>query len=199
MLPNFTLLRKDVNKSLQQVFEESRLASSPLLANIGYVIQHEGTENSFQTVEGDVKSLEYQKFSIELKVTVENVLEKGFDFVIEKFAEAGKEAGAQMSTHSYQEIGRVIEEAGNSIDAGGRPISKELFYELIDRMVIDFDDDTGKPNMPSVHIHPNQADAWKVAIDDAKASPEFEAKFTKMLERKKEEWHAREADRKLVD
>ena len=199
MLPDFpSLKRKIVERILVPAFEEARV-SDPLLGRIKSTIQHEGRESRYQTVDGTVKQQKYEKFQAEFRITPDEVIDKDFDYMVEKFRKLGVEALSQMAQYSFKTINKVIDEVGNSIDAKGRKKSSDLILEILDKILIDFDEESGQAKMPTFYIHPSQSEAYRKVVEEAKQNPEFKRKFDQLIERKRKEWYDREAVRKLVD
>jgi len=199
MLPDFPLLKQDiVDQILVPAFEKPRL-EDPLLGNIRSTIQHEGDQSSYQTVEGNIKDQPYQKFHEDMQILPEDVIDHDLSFMIDKFSEMGLSAATQLAQYSFSFINSVVKETGNSIDAKGKTVTPDLILEALEKIPIDFDDKTGMAKFPTFYISPTQKEVYQKAIADAKADPEFKKRFDKMVERKKEEWHDRENNRKLVD
>ena len=75
---------------------------------------------------------------------------------------------------------------------------QNLYYDLMENeLEIDFDKDE-QPELPTIVVHP---DVFKNIAEKLAAfenDPEFRRKRAEILARKKLEWRAREADRKLV-
>jgi hypothetical protein len=90
-----------------------------------------------------------------------------------------------------------VQKVGNTIDGGGQRFSAELFLQVIEKIWIEFTAD-GSPQMPTVHISPNQTDDVKRTIERLESEPELKKRFDAIMIKKREEWRAREADRKLV-
>lgn len=199
MLPDLPKLKKElVEKILVPAFSEARW-SDPLLGNIRATIQHEGKEMSYQTVEGNIENQPYEQFHGELTITPEEVIQQPLEHFIDKFRQMGIDAASQIARFSFQTIDKVIDKTGNKIDAKGKKLSPDLILESLEMLPIDFDPDTGKAKLPNFYIHPNQSEAYKKVIEEAKQDPEFKKRFDEMVERKRKEWNDREAVRKLVD
>lgn len=199
MLPDFTKLKKELlEEIIIPAFSEAR-RNDPLLGRIHSTTQFEGKETSYQTVDGNIEKQPYEKFKGEWQITPEEVIEQPFDYFINKFKKMGEDATSQMAQYTFKQINKVIDKTGNVVDAGGKKISPDLILESLEKVLIDFDEDTGNAKFPTVYIHPDQAEAYKKVIEDAKQDPEFKKKFDEMVERKRKEWHDREAVRKLVD
>lgn len=198
MLPDFPKLKKDIHKYfLVRQFEEARM-SDPLLARIRHYMQHEGDDGSYETMDGYKRDKNYQQFEATYQITADEIINADFEVVLKKFYDMGLEASSKMAQHSFSEIGKIIDETGNSIKANG-PWTKELFLETIKKIQIDFDEETGLAKMPTMYIHPSQADGVRKMIKDAESDPQHKIEFDKIMEQKKKDFYDREANRKLVD
>lgn len=83
-----------------------------------------------------------------------------------------------------------------SLDAKGRRFDAQILIEILEKMQIDFYPD-GTPH--EIFLDPPPTPEVMAAVDkEFESKPELKMKFDKLMEKKKEEWHAREADRKLV-
>lgn len=198
MLPDLPGFKKWLYKNiLTPAFEQSRLDNAPLLSRIKHFKQFEGKRLSYQTVEGSVRDQSYEKFSQDYQILPEEVVEGGFDHMIDKIKGVGADAASQMEQYSFKVIDETIHEAGNVVQGNG--FTKEGFLEMVSKVLIDFDEETGKPKMPSIYIHPNQAEEARKLIEECENDLEHRKKFDAIIEEKRKEWHDREAVRKLVD
>lgn len=199
MVPDFPNLKKDIfNRILLPAFNEAR-QTDPLLGNLKYTNHYEGNEIAYLTEEGKEEQQEYVSMGSEWQILPSDVITKPFDFFIEKFRQMGIEASSQMAQHSFRVINEAVESVGNVVQANNEPMSLDLFLQMINKILIDFDDDTESPEMPIIYVHPSQTLQVKKLMEDAKNSPEFDKKFKSLMETKKKEWRDREANRKLVD
>jgi hypothetical protein len=91
----------------------------------------------------------------------------------------------------YKTMDEETEKVGNSIDAGGGPITQQMALEMHERVQWSPD---------SVFIaHPVMAESMSRAWQEWQTDAEFMKKFNEIDRRKKEEWRDRESNRKLVD
>jgi len=197
MLPDFPKLKKDIHKYfLMRRFEEAR-NSDPLLARIRHYMQHEGDDGTYETMDGYKRDKNYQVFEASYQITVDEIINADFEVVLKKFYDMGLEASSKMAQHSFKEISSIIAETGNSIKANG-PWTKELFLEMVRKILIDFDEETGQPSLPDIYIHPSQADSVRKMMQEAESDPQHKIEFDRKMKQKRQEY-ARETNRKLVD
>ncbi len=198
MIPDFPKLKRDIHKYfLMRSFENARL-SDPLLARIKHYLQHEGDDGTYETMDGYKRDKDYQLFEASYQITVDEIVNSDFEVVLKKFYNMGLKAASKMAKHSFKQISKIIDETGNSIQAKGS-WTKEQFLEVIRKIMIDFDEETGQPLMPTMYIHPSQADSVRAMIKDTENDPEYKLEFDRIIEQKRQEFYAREANRKLVD
>jgi hypothetical protein len=104
---------------------------------------------------------------------------------------------SQSAKAFFKKMGEITEQAGTSINAGGKPVSAEMFLDMIDAVQMEFGSD-GKPTHSFV-IHPDMAPAVKKVAEQFENDPELKRRHAEILERQREAWAARESNRKLVD
>ena len=80
------------------------------------------------------------------------------------------------------------------VPTGGKPLSVNSLFEVLEKIDRDFDE-AGNPNELSVVAHPERLSSISKVISQAEADPN---RYQAIMERKKEEWRARESNRKLV-
>lgn len=82
------------------------------------------------------------------------------------------------------------------LDAKGRRFDAQTVLDVLEKMQIEFYPD-GTPH--EIFLDPPPTPETMAAVDkEFESNAELKMKFDKMMEKKKEEWRAREADRKLV-
>ena len=87
---------------------------------------------------------------------------------------------------------------GTSINAMGRPFSTDLLLEALERIQLDFDDDDN-PKFPTMVVSPEMFEKIKDKLPAVGEDPNFDKRFEELILMKKQEWHDRESNRKLVD
>jgi hypothetical protein len=100
---------------------------------------------------------------------------------------------SQVMPRFFEMLRRCSEGAGTATDLGGKPITYELWLEMIAKMDIDFDDQ-GNPDLPSLVAGPGVMEQLKALPPPTK---EQHAAMAALIEIKRKEHHARRRDRKL--
>ena len=92
-------------------------------------------------------------------------------------------------------MNETIEAIGNVTEGGGRALDAEVLLDTYRMIEMSFDDD-GRVNMPDL-ISGNPAASETVAR--IHEDEQFITELNALIDQKREEWLARESNRKLVD
>ncbi len=182
------------NKYLQKKISENLgfLGTLPQYRN------YEGDQWKLSREDGSVEVIDYDHIQGLLDINVDEVPDLTPEKIRQKLDNLANEIAAQMSKNTYAEISRVTKLSGNEIDAKNKPFSKELFLELIEKVVLDFDQN-GDLNQPTMVMDPVFWEKNKDKIMAWEKDEEFVRKHEQLIAKKKEEWIDRENNRKLVD
>ncbi len=177
---------------------EGYYSVSPILSQIGVRPQREGRSSSFQDEQGNIQQINYQKKS----VTIQRKLEEARGTTIEDFIEAAKELGIGLGKETmrslYETLEKVTKETGNIVDLGGRPLTHDLFLDLLEKIQFDFASD-GTPIWPSLNLGSEAHARFQRVWPEWSKDPEFHARLKRIIDRKREEFYERETCRRLVD
>lgn len=197
-LPKYPQLKSKIEDMLLERFNKvSREVLGPL-AKSPRIIQQEGRILKHNTIDNltELESLDYQEMIIEYKFENSKVPDMTPEDVIKIVDNKAKELGGQQAKYSYKKISDVAVKTGNVVNAGGK-VSVDVFIKMLETISLDFDKN-GSPKMPTMVIHPDQAEQWKRVIEEA-ATPEIDEKIKAIIARKKKEYDAEQASRKLVN
>ena len=191
-----TIVEKSVSKRFSSVMrnEMRPFNESP------NIIQHEGKTLIHNTLDNQAskKVMKYKLAQVDYKLEYAKLSNMSAEEILEVIDEKAKDMGGQMAKHQFEVLNQTIKATGNSINAGGKKLTPDLFLESMNKISISFDKD-GSPKLPTIVISPKSADEWKRIMDEAESDPEHKAKFEAIMKKKKEEYDAEQASRKLVD
>ena len=159
---------------------------------------HEGHEWTVVNQGGTENTQEYVNLGSEFSIKVDDVPRMGPQDILGLIDSAAEDSARKMHDQIILSITRSVDEAGTAIDAKGRTLSQDLFLQALDSMQLDFDTE-GYLIPPTVIMHPKLWEAKKDEMKSWEQDPEFVRRHTALIDRKREEWSAREACRKLVD
>ena len=201
MLPDFPKSRKELRERLLYLMK-MRVQEVSVFASMGQQFtQHEGRGFTYEQVTDEGKRTVESGFE-ELRMPMEFRLADVPKFVDEvrlaKLREYADDIARQQSKLAYKVLDEASERAGTAIDAGGQPLTKELFLKSEEVREMDFDPVTGK--VEGVYIaHPDTAAAMHRWWQEWEQDKEFMKKVNEIRARKYEEWRDRESRRKLVN
>lgn len=199
MIADFVSVKKRLYQFLNIVMVAETKKHAPLMAMSQRHVMHEGDASSYETVSHEPRELELQKAEASFSLTREEMGTITFQEVVEKMRSCAADMARQMEQHMFRTLDREIEAVGNTVVAP--EFTHAALLEMLEKMHVDFDDMRGKPSLPSLVLHP---DMVKKLLEKEQTMTEvdrreFEAKKEAVLDRKFEEYVARERKRKLVD
>lgn len=195
MIPDFADLRQELEAEAALYIHIQKRAD-PLLRQIRSLTQHEGEMHSYVQRGKGLKESGYSAFQHELQFNVDEILSLRDDHRTAKLDEIAKSLRDQMAGSLFSEIQSECDSVGNSVDANGQPLSKELFLEMIRKTETDFDDQK-RPNQTLV-LHPDMAEKWLPEAKKWEEDPAFVKEHSSILAEKYEAFRERESCRKLV-
>ncbi|MBI2852371.1 MAG: hypothetical protein HYX84_04635 [Chloroflexi bacterium] len=161
--------------------------------------QHEGDGMVYNTTEGAQKEVDYNKIESSFSFSRDQIKSLKIEDILKKVDSAAQELSDHMARTIFAAIERGTKEAGTQVDAGGRPFLPEVLFDALEKISIDFDEETGEPLMPSVFVSPEVAAQIQDKLPEWERNEEYKKRHDEIMKRKYEEWNARESNRKLVD
>jgi hypothetical protein len=197
MLPTFPKAQKELDAAFHKEMLECKEKLFPL--HFQPPIHHivEGKTSDFQREDRQVKQMKMQKHSFEASFHAEN----GKGMTLATFHEKAKEIGDAIGKKMFQTVLGVVDEAvketGNEVKIKRGAFAKEDFLKMLEMIQHNFDE-YGKPTAQLV-CGPEFAEELKQRDVEWRGDKEFVAKVNEITNRKREEFHEREARRRLVD
>ncbi len=68
-----------------------------------------------------------------------------------------------MKSNIYRTISKSCEEAGNTIDNKGKPVTADVLLEMLAKIQTDFDE-AGNPHIPQIHCHPDKRETLEAVM-----------------------------------
>jgi len=196
MLPDYPKVKKELEKAYFLIFKKlvEGYTPDPFFRQVQVfeggktaIVREDGTKD--ETNPFQVESL----FTISTK----EIPNLKIDEILKRIDETAMQLSSERQKRLYQSLSDQLERAGRMMDGEGRSISAEVILEALDNVMITFDEG-GNPQIPTLVIHPDLADKAKAADEEFKKSPELRERYDQIISKKREEWNAREASRRLV-
>ena len=200
----FTILKKqpmivrftNIDRRMRELFQELVFRYShsfdPIFSDIQSFTIHEGRKTVMRYGPDTWEDDQFEGVS-ECMIKFEDHAK----FSFEDFDKLARQVGAQFldakrkSLHDTLE--RACQKTGNIVN---KPLSHEVIFEVLELMEIEFEN--GQPKMPSIIISPNNAPRMEQLSTEADEDPEIERKYDELIAKKREQFLAREASRKLA-
>ena len=173
-------------------------SASPILSLVAVRPQREGRQSSFEDEQGNIRQVNYQSTRVDSQQRLKYACGLEYQAYVKLSNDLGRSMGKATAQRIYESVEAAARQAGNLVNMEGREFTQAVFLETLERVVFDFAPD-GSPLFPSLTMGSEaQArfhEAWPLWI----SQPEFKIRFKTLIERKREEFHEREACRRLVD
>ena len=201
MLPDFPRSRQELRERLLY-YVKMQVQERSVFATLGrQFTQHEGHGFTYEQLQDEGKrTVEsgFEEIRTPMQFRFEDVPKLVGEARLQQLNEYAEDMARQQSMLAYRVLGEASERAGTAIDAGGQPMTKELFLKSEEMREVDFDPVTGK--VQGVYIaHPDTASAMHNLWQEWEKDRVFMKAVDEIRARKYEEWRDRESRRKLVD
>jgi hypothetical protein len=201
VLPDFPKSRRELYQKLRLRIDLTAQAKSPMSALGVRITQHEGTLHSYdQLTHSGIRSVTegLQEIKVPIEVKIEDIPGLVGDRLLERVDAIAEEAARQVSQVTFRKMDEITREAGMAVDAAGSPPTQEIWLKMFQKMEMDFDPKTGRPEVTMI-MHPVMAEAMKKLWSEWENDTVFMKRYDEILAEKREEWRDRESRRKLVD
>lgn len=195
MLPDFPETKRLFSRFFRTYMRRKFREVSPFSA-VQTRLLHEGRAMKIIRADQSESSSGMEQLSAHLEIKFDEIENLTLQKAIEKHDAMVMDL-VQKQTHLIRE--RMTSEIPESqtLDAKGRKFDAQLLIELLEKMQIEFYPD-GRPHELLVDGSLFTPERMAAVEKEIESNPELKRRFDEMMERKKEEWRAREADRKLV-
>jgi len=195
MLPDWPSPKREIVRALMRhvrVRVEDRsitgIATSPV---------HEGHGTSIHRADGTVDERPFERAGAEIAIPVEAIETESLQGIFDRMDGIIDTLARAKSEALFRTVGEATRAAGTATNAGGQPITAELLLQAWEKLNIDFRAN-GQPQWPTTVIHRSQQDRFIVERARLESEPMLRQQLIELINRKREEWIAREADRVLV-
>lgn len=195
MLPDYPSTKAKLMQRYLRIFEQAVEART---LPVPWVVQHEGDQSRLVREDGSEEKSASEPKQVEIKIDKEGFGELTVGDIDHKYGTAAQQMAGQLMGSFFRAVDQATEEAGTAIDASGRPLTADLFLELLDRVQLGFDR-AGNLVPPTIVLHPDAWDAVKDEVAGWEDDQDFKREYERLIERKREEWREGESRRKLVD
>jgi len=198
MIPDFPEVKERLMKALNNRLQRKHKEYLGIFSEVPGYAHHEGSIWAITNDEGIKREQDYKTISSELLINLEEIPDMVPSEILARVDKVAEDSARLMHAEILEEITKATDEAGTAIDAKGKPLDQDMFLSMLDRMDLEFDE-KGELIPPAIVMHPKLWEAKGEELKSWEEDGDFIAKHRQLMHRKREEWRAREARRKLVD
>jgi len=198
VLPDLPKLKADIAQVFHVIFKNRVNTYLGFVGEVPRYIIKEGSNPV--TVRPDASRDEtiLQAASAETIFKHEEIPHLSVEQRIARIDDAAREMATQISSHAFATINEAVDRVGNIVDAKGKPLSAEAVFDILDKIQLEFEDDGVKHKEITVVIPPAMTDLVKEILEQIHQDPTLSNRYKELINKKRVEWRAREASRKLV-
>ncbi len=177
---------------LSRALDELGRGKDPLLSR--FQMSSTAHAGKVQHVDGGVAGTTLPPMSVECVMSIkrQDIEMTNVPAIVDSIHESAQSLVSSLNEQFFQRMKTILDEAGQTTDARGRPFTPDLFLDGLEKIEIEFDD-SGNPIMPVLVAHPNVVDAFR----KCPFTEEHKRRFDEIIERKREAFLARQRSRSL--
>lgn len=198
MLPDLPKLKDDIAQIFHTIFINRVNAYLGVIGEVPRCIIKEGSNPVTQRPDDSRDETTLKAASAETIFKSEEIPHLSFEQRIAKLDGAAREMANQISSHAFATINEAVDKVGNVVDAKGKPFSAETVFEILEKIQLDFEEDGVKHKEIDIVIPPAMTDRVKEIMENIHQDAELSKRHEEIIDKKRVEWRAREAARKLV-
>ena len=197
MLPDLPKLKADIADKFHLFFVQRVNTCLGVVGEIPHCIIKEGRNPATIRPDSSKDETKLQKSSVETTFKSEEIPYLSVQERIARLDDAARKMAGQISTTAFATINEALDKVGNVIDGRGKPLSPAIFFEVLEKIQLDFDND-GNFKELTVVIPPEMTERFKEVMEKIQQDPELVRRYEEIINKKRMEWRDREAARKLV-
>jgi hypothetical protein len=201
VLPDFPKSRKELSERLRLHLRLRVQAKTPFAAIGRQFTQHEGRAFSYEQILDERKKViesGFEEMQIPVRLDLKEIPDLVGEMLLQKVDKLADDIARQTSQLGYRVLDESTRLAGTAIDAGGKPLTQELFLKGEEARDWEFDPQTNKKEGFYL-AHPDTAERMHKLWQEWEQDKAFMKRVEELRARKHEEWRDRESRRKLVD
>lgn len=198
MLPDYPTVKKKAHRLLMRHVREEIFRRAPILREIRHIVQHEGHEHHYETVDGKERETDYRELAASMSLTRREMRTADFQMVLAKVSEVAETFAEEQSRCLYATAAEAATSEGNVVDAGGK-LTKEAFLTCMRKVEGSFDPRTSEARPPTLFLHPDTFAKVKDDLKEWEHDPEFRAALSDIEHQQRLQWNDRQSRRRLVD
>jgi hypothetical protein len=200
MLPDFPALKKELKDLLFGQIPALTDKYMGAFSGMRKTVFQEGNLSAVVREDGKEDPIEMQQMSGNIEVKYDQLRKRTIIDIKRQIHSIAEEIAPQTVNQILSELRKATDKSGNVVDMKNSPFSIEAFFQMLEKIEIDFNE-SGEPDLENYRIVVGEALIEQVrnVMSESENNPEHKKRFRQIMIIKKEEWRAKEANRKLVD
>ena len=198
MFPDLPKLKADIAQVFQVIFKNRLNTYLGVVGEVPRYYIKEGRNPVTLRPDASRDETTLKAASAETIYKLEEIPYLSVEQRIARLDDAAREMAEQISSHAFSTINDAVDKVGNVVDAKGKPFNAEAVFEVLDKIQMDFDEDGVKHKEITVVIPPALTTRVKETMEHIHQDPILSNRYKEIIDKKRMEWRAREASRKLV-
>mgnify|MGYP006969420009 CR=1 FL=1 len=197
MLPDYPDIKNKLYKLLLRRMSIVQAGYSPLISDVTNRYRFEGDKSIIIRKDGKRIKNTIMEYSQEFSLSVTEIHDITPEELLHKLDNAAIEITSQKINTMLDTVGKSAEKAGNFIETKGK-FTISTFFKMLNKVQIDFDQNTKEPILPTLVAGEQTFDTLVKEFPQLDNNPKYRRRFEKIINKKREEWYARESNRELV-
>jgi hypothetical protein len=193
----FSVISYECNEAIGKLMVNVVRNSHPLFRQMGESIMYEGDSGEI-VGESDIATSDFATIKGHFRIehdTIRKVSLEAFRSALEK---GSLEIHQSQHTALFEQMNQVLEKTNRTFDAGGQLLSWELFLSMWEHVEFIFDQD-GNWLPQTLVVDPRMMPRLQHIAAEVENDAIKKQQWRELLDRKRREFDAKEANRKLVD
>lgn len=197
MLPDYPQFK---GKLSELYIERLKNVKKKLMVTFGDVPLNkmfEGHKSVLIREDGTRDEIEFKSIRANIEINLKDIDKLTLSDVIKKIDSMAEEMARQESIYAFAEIEKSVEKIGNVVDARGKGLTPTIFFEMLDKIWIEFDENNN-PILPQIVTGKDLFESSKKLFEELESNPGHKKRLDEVIEKKRREWLDREGNRTLV-
>jgi len=195
MLPDYSATKRLFSRFFQTYARQKARDISPF-ADVQTRYLHEGSGIKVMRADQSESNTEAHQLSSMMEMRRDEIPELTLEKAIGKFDEMILDMVRKQTGFALERLSEDLPKS-QTVDAKGKKLDAEIILDMIETIQIDFYPD-GRPHELHVIGGLFTPERLKAVDEEFQGNIELKMRRDDLMARKREEWRAREADRKLV-
>lgn len=195
MLPDFSETKRLFSRFFQTYARRKARAISPF-ADVQVRYLHEGRGMKVMRADQSESTTAVQQLSSMMEIRADDIPDLTLEKAVAKYDEMILDMVRKQTGLALERLSEDMPK-NQSIDAKGKKLDAELILQMLETIQLEFYPD-GRPHELHVVGALFSPERLKAADAELQNNPELQKRYNELMARKREEWRAREASRKLV-